>query len=341
MDYRSLGSTGLKVSTVCLGGMTFGEADEKSFMHGIGSDEKTAFDVLDNAVELGINFVDVADVYGQDGLSERVLGKWLARTGARDRIVVATKFRFRMSDGPNGTGASRYRIVRTVEESLRRLQTDRIDLYQIHMQDVDTPEEETLRALDDLVRAGKVLYVGASNYAAYRLTESQWVSRTEHLTRFVSLQMQYSLLTRELEREHVPLCAKYGIGIIPWAPLARGVLSGKYQRGQAPPAGSRFDARKDRVASYDNDRTWRVVEAVDRVAKGQGVTASQVALAWLLHKPAVCSVIAGARTVEQLRDNAGAGSLKLDADAMRSLDEASSTELPYPYEMLQRIQGRW
>ena len=341
MDYRTLGSTGLKVSTVCLGGMTFGEADEKSFMHGIGSDEKTSFEVLDNAMEVGINFIDVADVYGQDGLSERVLGNWFARSQARDRVVLATKFRFRMGDGPNGTGASRYRIVRTIEDSLRRLQTDRIDLYQIHMQDADTPEEETLRALDDLVRAGKVLYVGASNYAAYRLTESQWTSRTEHLVRFVSLQMQYSLLYRELEREHVPLCAKYGIGIIPWAPLARGVLSGKYRRGQAPPAGSRFDARKDRVASYDNDRTWRVVEAVDRVAESRGVSSSQVALAWLLHKPAVCSVIAGARTVEQLKDNAAAGSLKLDAEAMKALDEASSTELPYPYEMFQRIQGRW
>jgi aryl-alcohol dehydrogenase-like predicted oxidoreductase len=341
MDYRTLGNTGLKVSTVCLGGMTFGEADESSFMHGIGSTEQTSFDVLDHAMELGINFVDVADVYGQDGLSERVLGKWFARTGARDRVVLATKFRFRMSDGPNGTGASRYRIVRTIEDSLRRLQTDRIDLYQIHMQDVDTPEDETLRALDDLVRAGKVLYIGASNYAAYRLTESQWISRTEHLARFVSLQMQYSLLTRELEREHVPLCAKYGIGIIPWAPLARGVLSGKYERGRAPPPGSRFDARKDRVASYDNDRTWRVVEALGGVAKAAGVSASQVALAWLLHKPAVCSVIAGARTVDQLKDNAGAGSLKLDAAQMKILDDASSTDLPYPYEMLQRIQGRW
>ena len=341
MDYRTLGNTGLRVSTVCLGGMTFGEADEKSFMHGIGSDEQTSFDVLDNAMEVGINFVDVADVYGQDGLSERVLGRWFARTQARDRVVLATKFRFRMSDGPNGTGASRYRIVRTVEDSLKRLQTDRIDLYQIHMQDADTPEEETLRALDDLVRAGKVLYVGASNYAAYRLTESQWVSRTEHLARFVSLQMQYSLLYRELEREHVPLCAKYGIGIIPWAPLSRGLLSGKYKRGQAPPAGSRYDARKDRVASYDNDRTWRVVDAVDAIAKQRGVSSSQVALAWLLHKPAVCSVIAGARTVEQLKDNAAAGSLKLDADAMKTLDDASTVELPYPYEMFQRIQGRW
>jgi aryl-alcohol dehydrogenase-like predicted oxidoreductase len=341
MDYRTLGRTGLEVSTICLGGMTFGEADEKSFMHGIGSDEKTSFDVLDNAIELGINFIDVADVYGQDGLSERVLGKWLARTKTRDRIVLATKFRFRMSEGVNGSGASRYRIVRTVEDSLRRLQTDRIDLYQIHMQDVNTPEDETLRALDDLVHAGKVLYIGASNYAAYRLTESQWVSRTEHLARFVSLQMQYNLLTRDLEREHVPLCAQYGIGIIPWAPLARGVLSGKYQRGQAPPQGSRFDARKDRVSSYDNERTWRVVEAVDKVAKAHAASPSQVALAWLLHKPTVSSVIAGARTVEQLKDNAGAASLKLGTEAMKALDDASATELPYPYETFQRIQGRW
>src|SRR5439155_24044740 len=159
-------------------------------------------------------------VYGQDGLSERVVGSWLQASGRRDEVVVATKFRFRMSEGPNGSGASRYRILRACDASLRRLQTDRIDLYQIHMQDADTPEEETLRALDDLVRAGKVLYLGCSNYAAYRLTDSMWLSRTLGLERFVALQAQYSLVVRDLEREHVPLCEKFGLGILPWSPLA-------------------------------------------------------------------------------------------------------------------------
>ena len=161
MEYRSLGSSGLKVPALCLGAMTFGEADSKSFMHGVGCDEKTAFAIMSRALERGAGFIDTADVYGQDGLSERVVGAWMAEAKTRDRVVLATKFRFRMGEGPNSTGASRYRIMRTVEDSLRRLKTDRIDLYQIHMQDIETPEEETLRALDDLVRAGKVLYLGA------------------------------------------------------------------------------------------------------------------------------------------------------------------------------------
>src|SRR6185369_10685533 len=221
----------------CLGAMTFGEPDEKSMMHGIAADEKTAFAMIDRALAAGVNFIDTADVYGNDGLSERVMGRWFEKSERRNDVVLATKFRFKMWDGPNGSGASRHRIVRTVEDSLRRLRTDRIDLYQIHMQDFDTPEEETLRALDDLVRHGKVLYLGASNYAAYRLTDSLWTSRTQNLEHFVSLQMQYSLVTRDLEREHVPLCRKFGLGIIPWSPLAGGFLSGKYRKGQSAPAG--------------------------------------------------------------------------------------------------------
>ncbi len=177
MQYRNLGAAGVKVSPLCLGAMTFGEADEKSMMHKAGADEATTHAMLDRALAAGINFIDTADVYGQDGLSERVLGGWIAARGARDKVVVATKFRFTMGDGPNRRGASRYRIVKCCEDSLRRLKTDRIDLDQIHMQDIETPEDETLRALDDLVRAGKVLYIGCSNYAAYRLTDSLWTSR--------------------------------------------------------------------------------------------------------------------------------------------------------------------
>ncbi len=341
MEYRSLGTSGLKVPVLCLGAMTFGEADEKSFMHKVGCDEKTSFAIMSRALERGVSFIDTADVYGQDGLSERVVGAWMAETKSRDRVVLATKFRFRMGEGPNSTGASRYRIVRTVEDSLRRLKTDRIDLYQIHMQDIETPEEETLRALDDLVRAGKVLYLGASNYAAYRLTDSQWISKTEHLHRFVSLQMQYSLMVRDLEREHIPLCQKFGLGVLPWSPLAGGFLSGKYSRNQPPPAGVRLEKWKERFAGYDTDRGWRTIDALRDLAKAKETTVTAVALAWLLAKPAVTSVIFGARSLEQLDDNLKAADVALGPTDVQRLDEASAFELGYPYAFLGNIQKRW
>lgn len=341
MEYRSLGTSGLKVPVLCLGAMTFGEADDKSFMHKVGCDEKTSFAIMSRALERGVGFIDTADVYGQDGLSERIVGAWMAEAKSRDRVVLATKFRFRMGEGPNSTGASRYRIVRTVEDSLRRLKTDRIDLYQIHMQDIDTPEEETLRALDDLVRAGKVLYLGASNYAAYRLTDSQWISKSEHLHRFVALQMQYSLMVRELEREHVPVCKKFGLGILPWSPLAGGFLSGKYERNQPPPPGVRLEKWKERFADYDSDRGWRTIDALKAIAKERETTVSAVALAWLLAKPAVTSVIFGARSLEQLDDNLKAADVKLSAEDVHKLDEASAFKLGYPYEFLANIQKRW
>ncbi|MEN0061621.1 MAG: aldo/keto reductase [Myxococcota bacterium] len=341
MHYRNLGHSGLKVSTLCLGTMTFGEANEGSFMHQVGSDEETAFAIMDRALDAGVNFWDTADVYGQDGLSERIIGKWFTRTGRRDEVVLATKFRFRMGSGPLGTGASRRRIVQAVDDSLKRLQTDRIDLYQIHMQDIETPEEETLRALDDLVRAGKVLYLGASNYAAYRLVDSLWTSRSQSLERFVALQMQYSLVIRELEREHVPLCERYGLGIIPWSPLASGFLTGKYRRSQPPPEGSRLAKWEERLKTFDQPRNWRILEAVDACAAALGATPAQVSLAWLLAKPAVTSVIFGARSVEQLDDNLGAAALEIPDEWMTRLDEASEFDLGYPYTFIQRIQKRW
>lgn len=341
MEYRSLGSSGLKVPVLCLGAMTFGEADDKSFMHKVGCDEKTAFAIMSRALERGVGFIDTADVYGQDGLSERIVGAWMADTKSRDRVVLATKFRFRMGQGPNASGASRYRIVRTVEDSLRRLKTDRIDLYQIHMQDIDTPEEETLRALDDLVRAGKVLYLGASNYAAYRLTDSQWIAKTAHLHRFVALQMQYSLLVRDLEREHIPVCRQFGLGVLPWSPLAAGFLSGKYGKNQPPPPGVRLEKWRDRFADYDNDRGWRTLDAVKAIAREKETTPAAVALAWLLAKPAVTSVIFGARSVEQLDDNLKGAEVKLSAEDVQKLDEASSFELGYPYRFMASIQKRW
>jgi len=341
MEYRSLGSSGLKVPVLCLGAMTFGEADEKSFMHKLGCDDQTSFGIMNHALDRGINFIDTADVYGQDGLSERVVGTWMREHKTRDRVILATKFRFRMGEGPNGTGASRYRIVRTVEDSLRRLQTDRIDLYQIHMQDMDTPEEETLRALDDLVRAGKVLYLGASNYAAYRLTDSQWIAKTEHLHRFVALQMQYSLMVRDLEREHIPVCKQFGLGVLPWSPLAGGFLSGKYQKNQPPPAGVRLEKWKERFADVDNDRGWRTIDALQAVAKERDTTVSAVALAWLLAKPTVSSVIFGARSIEQLDENLKAVDVKLTAEDVKALDDASAFDIGYPYKFIGQVQKSW
>ncbi|HEU4734515.1 MAG TPA: aldo/keto reductase [Kofleriaceae bacterium] len=341
MKYKNLGSSGVKVSSLCLGAMTFGEADEKSFMHKVGSDEATAHAVLDRAVAAGINFVDTADVYGQDGLSERVLGNWLVSRGARDKIVLATKFRFTMGDGPNRSGASRYRIMKCIDDSLRRLRTDRIDLYQIHMQDITVPEDETLRALDDLVSAGKVLYLGCSNYTAYRLMRSLWLSRTSHRASFVTLQAQYSLLVRDLEREHVPLCRDEGLGILPWSPLAGGFLSGKFERGKPPQTGTRLGEKAERFARYDLERNWRILDAVRAVAAETRSTPSAVSLAWLLARPQVTSVIFGARTVEQLETNLAAASLELSAAQLQALDQVSAIDLGYPYSFIQATQSMW
>jgi aryl-alcohol dehydrogenase-like predicted oxidoreductase len=309
-------------------------------MHKAGADEPTSHAILDRALERGVNFVDTADVYGQDGLSERVIGAWLERSGARDRIVLATKFRFTIGTGPNKSGASRYRIVKCCEDSLRRLRTDRIDLYQIHMQDITVPEEETLRALDDLVRAGKILYAGCSNYAAYRLTDALWISRTEHLTSYVTLQAQYSLLVRDLEREHVPLCRTHGLGILPWSPLAGGFLSGKFRRGAPAPGDARL-AMKDRMSRYDTDRNWRVLDALVAVAHELGTTPAAAALAWLVARPQVTSVIFGARTIEQLDANLKAAELVLPPELTKRLDDASAPELGYPYDFIGRVQPAW
>ena len=341
MKYRNLGSAGVKVSNLCLGAMTFGEADEKSFMHKVGSDEETAHAVLDRAVDQGINFVDTADVYGQDGLSERVIGNWFEKRKSRDKIVLATKFRFTMGDGANRSGASRYRIVKCCDDSLRRLKTDRIDLYQIHMQDITVPEEETLRALDDLVRAGKVNYIGCSNYAAYRLMNSQWIAKTNHYASYVTLQAQYSLLVRDLEREHAPLCREEGLGILPWSPLAGGFLSGKFEKGKPPQGGTRLGEKAERFARYDLERNWKILDAVRAVASEINATPSAVSLAWLLAKPQVTSVIFGARTIEQLDANLAAADLELSAKHLTVLDQASAFDLGYPYAFIQATQSTW
>src|SRR3954469_13937630 len=341
MKYRNLGGAGVKVSSLCLGAMTFGEADEKSFMHKVGSSEETSHAVLDRALDKGVNFIDTADVYGQDGLSERVIGAWFDKRKTRDKVVLATKFRFTMGEGANRSGASRYRIVKCCDDSLRRLKTDRIDLYQIHMQDLTVPEDETLRALDDLISAGKVLYTGCSNYAAYRLMDSLWLAKTKNWASFVTLQAQYSLIPRDLEREHVPLCRDKGLGILPWSPLAGGFLTGKFERGQPPHGESRLGIKPDRFARYNLPRNWAIIDAVRIVAKELNTTPAAVSLAWLLAKPQVTSVIFGARTLDQLDANLAAADLDLTAPHIEQLDKASSFELGYPYSFIGATQSTW
>jgi aryl-alcohol dehydrogenase-like predicted oxidoreductase len=342
MKYRQLGQSGVRVSELCLGAMTFGEADASSFMHQVGCDEKTSFTIMNRALEVGVNFIDTADVYGQDGLSERVIGNWFEKDRRRSEVVLASKFRFTMGEGPNRSGASRYRMVRCCEDSLRRLKTDRIDLYQVHCQDMSTPEEEILRALDDLVRQGKVLYIGASNYAAYRLMDSLWRSQSGGLEHFATLQAQYSLLVRDLERELVPVCRERGVGILPWSPLAGGFLSGKYRKDQTAPSGSRLEKWKDRLARYDNPRSWRILDAVLHVAEEVGASPASVSLAWLLARPAVTSLVFGARSAAQVDDNVKAADVALSPEQVRRLDEASAFEVGYPYEFIAQVSdGRW
>jgi aryl-alcohol dehydrogenase-like predicted oxidoreductase len=310
-------------------------------MHKVGMDEATSHAVLDRALAAGINFIDTADVYGQDGLSERVIGNWLTARGSRDKIVLATKFRFTMGEGANRSGASRYRIVKCCEDSLRRLKTDRIDLYQIHMQDITVPEEETLRALDDLVSAGKVLYTGCSNYAAYRLMNSLWLSKTQHFAKYVTLQAQYSLLVRDLEREHIPLCRDNSLGILPWSPLAGGFLTGKFERGKPPSGDARLGAKPERFARYDSERNWKIIDAVRAVASEVSSTPAAVSIAWLLAKPQVTSVIFGARSIEQLDANLAGADLALTPGQIETLDKASAFELGYPYEFIKNTQSSW
>ena len=342
MKYRQLGTTGVRVSELCLGAMTFGEADETSFMHGIGADQETSLSIMNRALDGGCNFFDTADVYGQDGLSERVIGAWFERDRRRDEVVLASKFRFTMGTGPNRSGASRYRIVRCCEDSLRRLKTDRIDLYQVHCPDMSTPEEETLRALDDLVRAGKVLYVGCSNYQAYRLTESWWIARSHHLVGYASLQSSYSLVVRDLERECVPVCRDKGIGIMAYSPLAGGFLTGKYRKGQEPPPGTRLDKYRERLQRYDTPRHWAILDAVTAIGEAVGAPPAAVALAWVLSRPAVSSVIFGARSVAQVDDNLKAAEIELSPAQLAQLDQASAYTVGYPYEFIAQVSdGRW
>jgi aryl-alcohol dehydrogenase-like predicted oxidoreductase len=321
----------LQVSSLCLGTMTFGESE--TFMKGATSPEDEARRVLDRALDAGIDFVDTANVYSE-GRSEELLGKLLGKR--RKDVILATKCRFPIAQRPKPMdwGLSRRHIIEACEASLRRLGTDWIDLYQVHMQDGRTPIEETLSALDDLIHAGKVRYIGCSNYTGYRLVESLWAADRRNLSRYDTFQFQWSLIERGAEREIVPACREFQLGTMIWSPLCRGFLSGKYAKGQPPPAGTRLAEWKDTWNKYNNDRTWKIVDAVKAMAKEVGSTPARVSLVWLLTKPECSSVIIGARDVKQLEDNLAATDVKLTPQHMAALDKASEPVWEYPYDFI-------
>ena len=334
MEYRQLGRSGLRITALSLGAMTFGEA--KGFMKGVHSDDAEARRVFDAALAAGIDTVDTANGYAE-GRSEELLGQWMQ--GRRQQVTLATKCRFPTLGGtspmhPNQQGLSRKSILWNCEESLRRLRTDYIDLYQVHMQDRSVPIEETLRAFDDLIRSGKVRYAGCSNYAGYRVTESVWAADKHGLARYESVQLQWSLVARDAEREVIPAARAFGLGLLVWSPLGRGFLSGKYRKGQPPPAGTRLEAWKDSWAMTATDQNWRTLDAVLVVAQRHDTTPASVALAWLLAKPEVSSVIVGARSVQQLQDNLRALQVKLSAQDLKELDEVSAPAWGYPYNFI-------
>lgn len=329
METRFLGNTGLRVSSLCLGTMTFGKNQ-----FGFGDlDLPAVKEMVFASLDAGINFIDTADIYAF-GESEDLLGQ--ALQGVRKDVVVATKVRFRMSDKPNEIGASRHHILNSVDASLKRLRTDYIDLYQIHIWDPVTPLEETLRTLDDLVRSGKVRYIGASNFAAWQLMKALWVSDGNGWVRFESLQPLYNLAFRDLETELVPLCLDQKLAILPWSPLAFGYLSGKYDRNRPRPASSRIDGPLAQFLPADWDRIYNIVDELKAIASDHGVTPAAIALAWLLHKPGVTSVILGVRTMEQLKQNLAAAEVKLSAEEMARLDAVSALPKPYPQWMIEQ-----
>jgi aryl-alcohol dehydrogenase-like predicted oxidoreductase len=327
MRYTTLGNSGTIVSTQCLGTMTFGaEADEETSEH-----------ILDAFAEAGGTFLDTADVYSK-GVSEEITGRWLkSHPEHAANMVVATKGRFPMGEGHNDVGLSRRHLRLALDASLSRLGVEHIDLYQMHAWDAVTPLEETLRFLDDAVTAGKIGYYGFSNYLGYQVTKAVHTAREHGWTPPVTLQPQYNLLVRDIEHEVVPACLDGGLGLLPWSPLAGGWLTGKYQRDTTPTGASRLGEDPERgMEAYgprnSDERTWAVVEAVAEVAKEQGVTSAQVALAWVAAQPAVTSVILGARTVEQLTDNLAAADLDLTSEQLAHLSEVSAPRVGvYPY----------
>ena len=329
MEYRQLGSSGLQISALTLGTMTFGGAG--NFAKVGATDLAGARRQIDMCLDAGINLIDTADVYS-GGRSEEIVGE--AIRDKRDDVLLASKVRMPMGDGPNDQGLSRHHVIAGCEASLRRLGTDHLDLYQVHEWDGMTPPQETLGALQYLVDTGKVRYVGVSNYAAWQLMKTLGVAEREHglgAARFVSQQIYYSLQERSAEYELIPLAIDQGLGTLVWSPLAGGLLSGKYRRGQDAPEGSRHLTDWNEPPVYDEDKLYDTIDALVGVADEHGVSAAQVALAWLLTRPTISSVIVGARTDEQLADNLAAAELTLSADELVALDEVSRPDLLYPY----------
>jgi len=336
MKYNQLGNTGMFVSEICLGTMTFtGEKKPDGIWAGIGDvDQKLATQIVSKSIEAGVNFLDTADVYSA-GQSERLTGQAIKDIGIkRSSVVIATKCYGRMGPGPNDIGASRGHIMDSVSRSLERLQTDHIDLYQIHATDSVTSVEETMRALDDLTRQGMVRYVGVSNWQAWKIMKALGVSDKRGYARFETLQAYYSIAGRDLEREIVPLLNDQKVGLMVWSPLAGGLLSGKFGPGSNGPEGARrvaFD-----FPPVDKDRAWKCVDAMRDIARKHDVSVARVALAYILHKPFVTTVIIGAKNTEQLDDNLAATTLKLSAEEMKTLDDVSALPHEYPGWMLAR-----
>jgi aryl-alcohol dehydrogenase-like predicted oxidoreductase len=327
MKYRRMGRTGLKVSEICLGTMTFGH----------GADEDVAKKMVDLCFDAGINFFDTADSYG-NGQSEILLGK--ALTGRRRDAIVATKFFNPMGPGPNDSGMSRVHIMQAIEDSLKRLGMDYVDLYYIHHVDVQTPIEEMLRALDDLVHQGKVRYIACSNYQAWRLATALCISQSNNLARFECYQPQYSLVVRDIEQELIPLCQYHGLGVVVWSPLAGGFLSGKYKPGQRTTSGTRSVEGWAYPQGYFASNADQTLSVLLEIADELGRSPAQVAIRWVLEQPAITSVIVGARTLAQLRDNLGAAGWRLEGEALQRLNDVSYLPDRYPESMEKPMRQR-
>lgn len=330
MDYRYLGRSGLKVSDLCFGAMTFGRE----------ADKETSFQMLDAFKDAGGTFIDTANVYGI-GTSETILGEWLAKQ-ARDEFVIATKVRFSMGDGPNDSGLGRKHIMQQIDASLERLQTDYVDLYQVHCWDAGTPLEETLGTLHRLVESGKVRHIGVSNFKSYQIQKAVDISRANGWEPFISLQPLYNLLDRSLEWEIVELCQTEGLGIIPWSPLRGGWLTGKYSR-ENPPEGDTRIAKADEKGwmekwdNYNTERTWAILDVLEEVAGALDKSMAQVALNWVKDAPGVTAPIVGARNMTQLQDNLGAAGWHLSEEQRQRLNDISQRPGPYPYDFIKEV----
>jgi aryl-alcohol dehydrogenase-like predicted oxidoreductase len=326
LEYRQLGRSGLRVSALCMGTMTFGG---RGVFSAVGTvDLNAARRHIDLCLDAGVNLIDTADIYS-GGLSEKIVGEALA--GRRNRVLLATKARFPMGDGPNDAGASRHHLISACEASLRRLNTDHVDLYQVHEWDGQTPVEEIVAALDSLVHAGKVRYLGISNFSGWHITKVLDACERQGAAPIVSQQIHYTLQAREAEYELLPITIDHGLGVMVWSPLAGGLLSGKYRRGQQHPAGGRYLSDWGEPPIREPEKAFDIIEVLVAIAEARGVSAAQVALAWTLGRPGITTLIVGARTEAQFTDNLKAAELKLTAEERARLDEVSQPPLLYPY----------